>query len=465
MSFLNHGVNTFETPTSITPPVTVANPTVFIGTAPSHRGTNQAVGVPIVAHSWASAISSLGYSDDWDKWTLCEGMDTEFRMFGVSPTVFINMFDASRTNPATGLEPLLVTSGRAFIADELAVLDTLVVTGGEAEVDYVAEYVPGGISITPLPGGTLATATTLTVAYHVVNAGSVTSADIIKGIDALDHVFPRLRMVPGLILAPGWEDNPEVAVRLFAKQHNINGIFRAMALTDVPKSVASYMDVPMWKEQSGLSGHAGVICFPRVSLGDRTYHMSTQLAGRMRRIDFNNGGVPFVSPSNQTLRMDRMTWGGDELILDINQANFLNDNGIVTSLNWIGGWRAWGNRTAIFPGSTDPKDSWIPIRRMFNWIANEILLTYWQRVSMPIQAVLIDNIVSSLNLRFDGLTSQGFILGGRVEWHPEQNPATDIMNGIIRFHVSVCPPVPAQQIDFWLEFDPSYFETLASNIG
>ena len=38
--------------------------------------------------------------------------------------------------------------------------------------------------------------------------------------------------------------------------------------------------------------------------------------------------------------------------------------GIVTALNWEGGWRVWGNRTSDYPSSTDPKDTFIPNRRM-----------------------------------------------------------------------------------------------------
>ena len=54
------------------------------------------------------------------------------------------------------------------------------------------------------------------------------------------------------------------------------------------------------------------------------------------------------------------------------------------------------------------------------------------------------------------------ILGGRVEVLPEENPTTDLMDGIIRFHVYATPPGPARELDFIIEYDPAYLETLFS---
>ena len=33
-----------------------------------------------------------------------------------------------------------------------------------------------------------------------------------------------------------------------------------------------------------------------------------------------------------------------------------------------------------------------------------------------------------------------------------------MMNGIIRFHIYIAPPGPAQEIDFTLEYDVSYLQ-------
>jgi len=43
-----------------------------------------------------------------------------------------------------------------------------------------------------------------------------------------------------------------------------------------------------------------------------------------------------------------------------------------------------------------------------------------------------------------------------VEIFDDENPDTDLMAGIIRFHLFITPPNPAQEIDFILEYDASY---------
>ena len=60
-----------------------------------------------------------------------------------------------------------------------------------------------------------------------------------------------------------------------------------------------------------------------------------------------------------------VTDDGREVDLGLETANYLNGQGIVTALNWTGGWRAWGNRTGAYPDNTDVKDKFISVRRIF----------------------------------------------------------------------------------------------------
>lgn len=43
-----------------------------------------------------------------------------------------------------------------------------------------------------------------------------------------------------------------------------------------------------------------------------------------------------------------------------------------------------------------------------------------------------------------------------VEKLENENPLTNLMAGIIKLHVYMTPPSPAQEIDFVLEYDASY---------
>ena len=87
-----HGVYTSEVPTSIISPVeATAGLPIVIGTAPINlANSKEYVKKPLLAYSFTEAVEALGYSTDWGSYTLCEVMDSSFRLFGVAPVVFIN---------------------------------------------------------------------------------------------------------------------------------------------------------------------------------------------------------------------------------------------------------------------------------------------------------------------------------------------------------------------------------------
>ena len=43
-----------------------------------------------------------------------------------------------------------------------------------------------------------------------------------------------------------------------------------------------------------------------------------------------------------------------------------------------------------------------------------------------------------------------------------ENPQTNLIQGIVKLHVYMTPPSPAQEIDFILEYDASYVEAAFS---
>jgi len=67
--------------------------------------------------------------------------------------------------------------------------------------------------------------------------------------------------------------------------------------------------------------------------------------------------------------------------------------------------------------------------------------------------------VDAVNLWLNGLTGDGKIYGGRVEFRDDENSKDDLQSGIARFHVFLMTPIPMQEIDFMLECDISYIES------
>jgi len=68
--------------------------------------------------------------------------------------------------------------------------------------------------------------------------------------------------------------------------------------------------------------------------------------------------------------------------------------------------------------------------------------------------------VDSENVFINGLVGREIFVGGRIDLLDVENPITDVMDGITRFHVWLSPPPPAERLEFILEYDPTYLETL-----
>lgn len=69
---------------------------------------------------------------------------------------------------------------------------------------------------------------------------------------------------------------------------------------------------------------------------------------------------------------------------------------------------------------------------------------------------LLDTISDTVSIWLNGLVGSGYLLGARVEMPEDENPEANLIAGIVKFHIIMTPPSPAQEIDFVLEYDASY---------
>ena len=314
----------------------------------------------------------------------------------------------------------------------------------------------------------------MTLTYDILEPAKVTAADIIGGVDAttgknkgiecIADVYPKYGVLCGSLIAPKYSTDPEVAAVMKAKVTNICGCFNTLAICDIDTStVRKYSDVYDAKNSNNLVDKNLIVCWPMVTLGGTIYHMSTHVAALMGRIDSDEGGdVPFISPSNHTLQADGLCLAdGSEVLLPKDAADYLNSIGIVTGLQ-LNGWRLWGNRTSIYPSTTDPAEVFIPVRRMISYLGNTIILTFFSFVDRPLNRRLIEAVETSCQLFLNGLASSQAILGGSIQFAEESNPLTELLDGHVKFDLKVSFLVPAESITFSIEFDPSLYETLFS---
>ena len=460
-----HGVFVLEQATSAATPATVETGVpFFIGASPIQNADSPATpGVPVLCTSWNEAVQKLGYSDDWATYPLCEAMYSHFKLFNVSPAIFCNMLDSSTMKSAVAAADKNVVNKKVALTAK-AIPGSVVVKNGQNTLvlgtDYDLYFADEVLTIEVLSGGSAYSATTLNVAFDEVTPASVTTNVVAGGIEAVDLCMSTIGLIPDLIVAPGYSDNTGVAAVMAAKAEAINGMFRAKALIDLSTAATggadTYDEVIALKNSNNFTDENEIVCWPLVKLSDKVFHLSTQLAGVIAATDAEYA-APHVSPSNKGLQCDGLvTAAGGEVILSLEQANILNGVGVVTALNFMGGFKAWGNYTACYPTNQDVKDYFISVSRMVDFVGNTLIRTFWGKLDLPMNRRLIDTILDSCNIWLNGLTGSGYILGGRCEMIDAENPETNLMAGIIKLHVFVTPPSPMQELDFVIEYDPAY---------
>lgn len=478
---MDHGIKIKEQPTAIVPPVrTTAGLAVFVGTAPLHFAADEDaaenVNKPLLCHTYREAVEQLGFSRNFEDYTLCEAIYSHFVLYNVSPVVLINVLDPNIHKTTVKDQTFEVGDGMANLGKN-ALKNGLVVTGGAVDTDFYLSYDDGeDLIVTIDKDGELKEATEITASFTRIDPAAVDKYDVIGGVDVetgeyeglelINAVFPKFGLVPGLVVAPKWSEDPAVAAVMISKSENINAHFRCPCICDIPSGddgAKKYQLVSEWKNKNNYVYPRQFNCWLKPALGDDVFRMSTQLASLIAWVDAQNEDIPYESPSNKNFKMDRLIReDGKEMFLGPEILNYLNGQGVISALNFIGGWKAWGNRTGAYPAVTDPKDCQIPIRRMFDWTGNQFILSLWQHADRPMTRRLVKTIVNSWNYYLNGLAAREYILGGRIEFLEDENPVTDVIDGKMVFHYMFTPPGAAESITALLEYDPSYVSALFS---
>ena len=465
-----HGIFTSEVPTSVSTPVVAQSAIPFVvGAAPIQSAEAAApVGAPVLCTSWSEAVKKLGYSEDWSKYGINEFMFSHFQLYNCQPVIFCNLLDPSTMKTVVPDEDMSVVDYKIRLPLEAISDDTMVikVAGGvgnayEKDTDYVVSYSAEACIIEVLDGGAIYTATSLNVAYSTVNVAAVDTNAVAMGMETIELCMSQLGIIPDIICAPGFSHDTTVAAVMASKGAGINGLFTAKPLIDISTAAFGgadeYSKVVALKNSNNFVDLNQILCWPMLSLGDRKFHMSTQLAGVMASVDTMNNGVPYESPSNKSFKCDSLILADGTPVRQTKaQADILNNGGIVTGLGFIGGIVAWGNYTACYPVNTDVKDYFICVSRMFDWIAKSEILSYWGRIDKPMNSRLVGSILDSINIWLNGLVGAGYLLGARAEFREDENPLTDLMAGIIRIHNYITPPSPMQECEFVLEYSADY---------
>lgn len=441
---------------------------VYIGTAPVNliRGYADAdvVNEPVLLSNKAAVQRLMGYTDRWDKFSLCEAFKAHF--YGeecVGPIVAINVLDPALHQKEEGVtETLTFVNGRATITSDTIILDSLVLEGKAEGADYSVDYdfTKGQVIIDSI--GLEKITGTVEATYSVVDPDAITEDDIIggvtsggvyTGIGCVGLIYQTLNIIPNLIAAPGWSHNKGVYDAMVAEAVKINGHWDAMVVADIPLTdksgaVDTIEKAVKWKADNGFTSERAKVCWPQVqNTGGEVYHLSTLWVWRQMLVDASHNGVPMETASNKEIPVARQYFGADSKNrgFDQQRANELNANGIATAVFFGGLWVLWGPHTAAFKHGaiTDNRSIFDVNIRMMMHVYNDFQMEHAVEIDGPMTRAMADTIKNREQEKADALAAQGAFIGTPVVRFDEDANSTDEMvqgNFVWCFEGTPTPP-------------------------
>jgi len=451
-----HGVETIEVSQGSKPVQIVKSSVIaLVGTAPT--GTKNE---PILVLSPNDAAQ---FGQQLPGFTIPQALDAIFKQ-GPATVVVVNTFDSTTNTAQVTTESQTITGGKLKLAfAPIGAVSIFLTNGttpftGVADVDYTLDAFGNFTALTAVAAEGLL----LKFTYKKIDTGTITSAQIIgtnvsgvrTGMKCWELIFNTFGFTPKILLAPTYVEILAVATEMIA----VAPTYRAIALIDAPVTTSVSQAIagrgPASTINMKTSSDRAYLLVPHLKVYDANTDSNINapyspfMAGVMARTDLNEGY--WVSPSNKEI----LGIVGTEYIVtasvnDANtEANLLNEKGITTTFTGYGtGTRTWGNRSASFPTSSDPKN-FIPIRRMADIVHESLEQAMLQFIDKPLNQATIDAIRDTGNGFFRTLIGRGACLPGSKCVYSAENTAEELAAGHVTFDLVFMGPTPAERITF-----------------
>ena len=466
---------------------------VYVGTAPVHNvegGANN-VNKPIVVNNIAEARKYFGYSDEWDKYTLCEAMHVHLENKGVGPLVFINVL-----NPAThkasdaGTVSKTPENGRVTIpAAQDIILDSVVVKSDNTTkikgTDYAIAYniEKKTITISELTAGALGTSA-LTITYNTVDASAVTAADVIgtsdglglnTGVFAIKNVYQLTGDIPAYLAAPGFSSVPAVHAAMYQNSVKVNGHWDVYMFVDLPimnsETPLTLDTAKTYKNGNGYTKENETVFFPLAQGNDgKIYHLSVLAAANFQELLLSQDGIPYKTASNTDCSLIENLYLGasntgrvyDDSIIN----EKLNKNGIASAAYVGGRWAIWGCHSADYDQENGDQINVAETNRMMlYYISNDFQHRRTPDVDKPMTANDLQTIIAEEQTRVDALLNIGALTRGVVTLNADAQARSDIMNGDYSFLFDITTTPLAKSLTAIVNWTDEGFVTYFESVG
>ena len=244
---------------------------VYVGTAPVNLVKGYAdkgvINTPVKLSNYLHAQKTVGYSIDWDSFTICEAIGAHFdnKLGNIGPIYVINVLDPAihRKNTIT-TKVLNFVNGRAEFISDTAILDTIAIAEKTQDVDFSVDYnfTAGKVIISSLGSTTLTG--NITISFYEVDPSLINEDTIIggktaggeySGIGALPLVYSKLNgLIPNLLSALKYNENKKVYNAMITAVQKVNDQWDAFAVADIPLTGEAETAANIYKYSGDTTG-------------------------------------------------------------------------------------------------------------------------------------------------------------------------------------------------------------------
>ena len=306
--------------------------TVYVGTAPINLIKGYAdsgiINYPVKLSNYLNAQKTVGYSSDWETFTLCEAIGAHFdnKLGNIGPIYVINVLDPDehrQTDVTT--KTLNFTNGKAEFISDTAILDTIAMDGLTQDVDFEVDYnfTTGKVIIEAMDGVTLSG--NYDVSFYEIDTsdidedtiiGGVTSSGEYSGIGALPLVYDKLGLVPNLLSALKYNENKEVYNAMITAVQDINDQWDAFVVADIPLTGEADTTTVIYEYQGDVTGTFYTSEEIAVDVTAYSDKLLSDAIGTITAVDTDALTVTIDDGNSETLTIEGETYKTVETTID-----------------------------------------------------------------------------------------------------------------------------------------------------
>lgn len=414
--------------------------------------------------------------------TIPKALDAIFKQ-GAGTVLVVNVADASTAITAVTSESHVIASRKIKTTyHPVGVITTVKNSGGSTTYVAGTDYTADDFGNIKILNNALAEGVTLKVTYNKYDTTAVVASDIVGAIDGTTGVktgcklfadaYTQFGFKPKLILCPVYGELSTVATEILAMTVK----YRAIGAIDAPEGT-TVAGAITGRGPSGTIGfntndkrimylHPHLTAYDGEGVVENSPY-SQWFMGVISAVDATEGY--WVSPSNHQIQ----GVVGNEIPVSFDpsdttsQANQLNANGIVTVINRFPEDQSvlkpfvWGNRSSLFPTSTDPI-TFMCGQRVLDIIDDSVDIASLPYVDKPINNATLDSIREEVLKFIRTLISRGALIDGTVFIDPAKNTPEQLAAGQFTLTKDLMFTTPMERIIHETFVDVTLLKTLAA---